>query len=65
MSLADALDAWCKERAARLRDASTEHIMSGGKLDDPRYRAQFGEHRAYMAMRSFIHGHRQHDHDEG
>lgn len=50
------MDDWCIKRCAKLREKMDPHIMAGGSLDDPQYRCQLGEHRAYMAMRSYIHG---------
>lgn len=54
--IAAGLDDWCKDRAARLTEKAGAHILAGRSLDAPRYRMMLGEHRAYMAMRSFIHG---------
>ena len=51
-----AMDEWCKARAARISESVCDHLKRGGSLDDPNYRAWLGEHRAYLAMRSFIHG---------
>ena len=51
-----AMDAWCVKRMKKLSEQMEPYIMGGGKLDDPQYRFQLGEHRGYMAMRSFIHG---------
>lgn len=51
-----AIEAWCIKRCAKLREQMDPYIMAGGNLDDPQYRFQLGEHRGYMAMRSFIHG---------
>lgn len=53
------MDAWCVKRIAALSEQMGPHIMAGGSLTDPQYRFQLGEHRAYMAMRSFIHGSRE------
>lgn len=50
------MDEWCRKRAAVLTERSNQHIRSGRSLDDPDYRLLLGEHRAYLAMRSFIHG---------
>ena len=52
------LDDWCKKRARRLTERASQHILRGHdpKLIDPEYRAWLGEHRAYTAMRSYIHG---------
>ena len=50
------IDDWCVKRQAALRKQMDPYIMGGGNLDDPQYRVQLGEHRAYMAMRSYIHG---------
>lgn len=52
------LDDWCERRAGRLGAISAQHLLGGGSVDDPHYRALVGEHRAYLAMRSFIHGSR-------
>lgn len=54
----EALDAWCKARAARLTEKAGAHILAGKGTNAPAYRTLLGEHRAYMAMRSFIHGSR-------
>lgn len=54
-----AMDEWCKARSDRLTKRSSLHIMSGRSINDPAYRAMLGEQRAYMAMRSFIHGTRR------
>lgn len=53
-----ALDDWCKARLDRLTEQASQHIMRGKSLNAPNYRTLLGEHRAYMAMRSFIHGSR-------
>lgn len=50
------VDAWCVRRADRISEQANKHILSGKSLNDPGYRMILGEHRAYMAMRSFIHG---------
>lgn len=50
------IDAWCQKRINRLTADCAAHLVSSGDLNDPDYRAKLGEHRAYMAMRSFIHG---------
>lgn len=52
------MDDWCVKRMEGLSEQMNPYIMAGGSLEDPQYRAQLGEHRGYMAMRSFIHGHR-------
>jgi len=54
------MDEWCKRRLAKLLARSNDHIRLGRDLNDPDYRLLLGEHRAYMAMRSFIHGQRLH-----
>lgn len=54
--LAKAMDDWCIKRMKGLSEQMEPYIMGGGNLDDPQYRFQLGEHRGYMAMRSFIHG---------
>jgi hypothetical protein len=57
------MDDWCVKRAAALSKRAGEHIMAGRSLEAPGYRMILGESRAYMAMRSFIHGSiRQADH---
>ena len=56
-----AMDEWCKARSARLSEKAAKHVMSGRRIDDPEYRVMLGGHRAYLAMRSFIHGCRAHD----
>jgi hypothetical protein len=53
------MDAWCTKRAAELSGKASEHIVAGRSLEEPHYRTILGEHRAYLAMRSFIHGARQ------
>lgn len=52
------IDEWCAKRLTNLTERSNQHIKAGRKLDDPDYRLLLGEHRAYMAVRSFIHGSR-------
>ena len=51
-----ALDEWCMKRAARVSEQAQQHIRKGKSLTAPDYRTLLGEHRAYLAMRSFIHG---------
>ena len=50
------MDDWCLERARRLRERANPHVEKGGSLDDPEFRRLFGQHQAFLAMRSFIHG---------
>lgn len=50
------MDAWCKRRATALCYKAEKHILAGGSLEDPGYRMMVGEHRGYIAMRSYIHG---------
>lgn len=51
-----AMDEWCRARSEHLTQRAGEHIEAGKSPYDPDYRVLLGEHRAYMAMRSFIHG---------
>jgi hypothetical protein len=53
---AQQIDDWARRRQAALVERSNEHIRRGRDLNDPDYRVILGEHRAYMALRSFIHG---------
>ena len=50
------LDEWCVKRCAAISEQTTPHITDGGNLDDPQYRHWLGQHTAYMAMRSYLHG---------
>lgn len=50
------MDAWCEKRVEALSRRAGRHVMRAGSLQAPRYRTILGEHRAYSAMRSFIHG---------
>ena len=58
-AVAAEMDAWCRKRIAQMTPEQERHVMSGGSLDDPRYRTLLGRHQAYMAMRSYIHGSRR------
>jgi hypothetical protein len=50
------IDAWCKSRADNVSAQAEVHLKKGLPLNAPNYRTMLGEHRAYLAMRSFIHG---------
>lgn len=50
------IDEWCKRRAAGLVEKSNQHVLAGRSLTEPDYRLMLGEHKGYMAVRSFIHG---------
>lgn len=50
------IDDWCKNRCDKLREKMDPYIMDGGDLDAAEYRRQLGQHQAYMAMRSYLHG---------
>lgn len=62
---AQLIDDWARRRQAALVERSNEHIRLGRGLNDPDYRVLLGEHRAYMALRSFIHGSRLAEQSEG
>lgn len=53
-----ALDQWCSRRLNVLNERSASHIRAGRSVTAPDYRFLLGEHRAYMAVRSYIHGSR-------
>ena len=50
------LDDWCKSRADRVSAEAAAHLNRGLPLNAPDYRTMLGEHRAYLAVRSYIHG---------
>lgn len=52
----DEMDAWCTSAAKSLTDATSKMLLDGCGLDDAEYRRLFGQHQAFMQMRSYIHG---------
>ena len=50
------MDEWIVNRQAKLRKGMDTYLLSGGDLNGPAYRQQLGQHQAFMAMRSYIHG---------
>jgi hypothetical protein len=52
----DEIDGWLTRRADRLSNQANRHLRKNGDVYDPDYRAALGEHRGYLAVRSYIHG---------
>jgi hypothetical protein len=51
-----AVSDWCGKRATALNEKCGRHVMAGHSTNLPWFRKFGGEHQAYMAVRSFIHG---------
>lgn len=52
------LDDWAKQKSETTANKCHDHLKASKPLNDPCYRMNLGEHRAFQRLRSFIHTHR-------